>query len=111
MLTELLNATIREYIDPDAQVERVQRAPMADHERGWSGAEVQRQRVTLNTGRSLTLMTKTMPLKERAVLVRLSRQGHANVPFTHTLDLSSPGPVLACMEDLAAPVEAPPPTS
>jgi aminoglycoside phosphotransferase (APT) family kinase protein len=41
-----------------------------------------------------------MPLVERQVGVMLSQHGHAHVPFTHTLDLKSDSPALACMEDI-----------
>src|SRR5215217_6556456 len=49
-----------------------------------------------------------MELKERRVGLLLSAQGHANVPWTHTLDLDTPGPALACMEDVAANPSSPP---
>lgn len=96
----LLQETVARYVAPEATVVAVAPAPMAAHELGWSGAEVRRYRVALDSGDSLTLITKTMPLKERRVLVLLSEQGHANVPFTHTLDLTTDAPALACMQDV-----------
>jgi len=96
----LIRETVACFVSPHARVARVQPIAMASHERGWSGAKIARFRVSLRDGSSLTLLTKTMGLRERRVMDRLTRQGHAHTPFTHAPDLEADGPVLCCMQDL-----------
>ncbi len=98
--TRLIQETVARFVSPHARVARVLPAAMASHEQGWSGAKIARFRVSLRDGASLTLLTKTMGLKERRVMDRLTRQGHAHTPFTHALDLEADSPVLSCMQDL-----------
>lgn len=98
--TRLIRATVARFVSPHARVAGVLPIAMAPHEQGWSGAKIARFRISLRDGASLTLLTKTMGLKERRVMDQLTRQGHAHTPFTYAPDLGTNGPVLACMQDL-----------
>jgi hypothetical protein len=80
----------------------VEAVAMAENERGWSGAEIRRYKVTMQQGDVISLLTKTMPLKERRALDLLSREEHANVPFAFSHDLTTEGMVLACLRDLGS---------
>jgi hypothetical protein len=98
----LIEDTITRYYSPLAQVRHVEPVPMAENERGWSGAEIRRYKVSLQQGNPIMLLTKTMPLKERQVLDLLSQEGHMNVPFAFTHDLTTEGLVLTCLQDLGS---------
>lgn len=96
----LIEETLARYHSPAVQVSHIETVVMADNERGWSGAEIRRYRVNFEQGNSVSLLTKTMLLKERRALDLLSQDGHLNVPFTYTSDLTTEGPVLTCLQDL-----------
>jgi hypothetical protein len=98
----LFEETIARYHSPNTLVTNVEAAPMAEHERGWSGAEIRRYKVSLQQAAPITLLTKTMPLKERRVMDLLSREGHAHTPFAYTCDLTTEGMVLTCLQDLGS---------
>ena len=46
----LIQDTIARYYSPMAQVRQVNPVPMAENERGWSGAEIRRYKVSLQQG-------------------------------------------------------------
>jgi aminoglycoside phosphotransferase (APT) family kinase protein len=96
----LIEETIARFVSPAVRIAQVRALPMEEDEQGWSGAEMGRYLVELDGANSVTVLTKSMPLVERQVGELLSRNGHANVPFTHALDLQTDAPVLACMEDV-----------
>jgi hypothetical protein len=98
----LIEDTVSRYYSPTAKVMRLQLVPMGLDERGWSGAEICRYRVSLEQGDPIWLLTKTMPLKERRVMHLLSEAGHTHVPFVHTHDLTTDAPVLTCLQDLGS---------
>jgi hypothetical protein len=98
----LIEDTIARYRSPRAQVKHVEAVPMAEDERGWSGAEIRRYKVSLQRRNSIMLLTKTMPLKERRVMDLLSQEGQSHVPFAYTHDLTTEGPVLTCLQDLGS---------
>jgi hypothetical protein len=98
----VIEETLARYYSPQARVRQVEPVPMADHERGWSGAEIRRYKVSLQQGEPVSLLTKTMPRKERRVMDLLSQDGHRNVPFAYTHDLTTEGPVLTCLQDLGS---------
>jgi hypothetical protein len=114
----LIQDTIARYYSPLEQVRQVKLVLMAENERGWSGAEIRRYKVSLQQGNPIFLLTKTMSLKERRVLDLLSQEGHMNVPFAFTRDLTTEGLVLTCLQDLGSTrvgipttVDVTPPTS
>jgi Phosphotransferase enzyme family len=96
----LIAETIRCYVSPTARIIALSSHPMAEEERGWSGAELRRYAVKTDGAGTIGLITKTMGLVERQVGEHLSRQGHGNVPYTHALNLDTNVPALACMQDL-----------
>lgn len=98
----LIRETVATHVSPTVRVSTIEPLPLWAHERGWSGAEVRRYQVSLDGAALLTLITKTMPLNERRVVLRLSAQRHAVVPYAHTHDLTTDAPVLTCMQDVAA---------
>lgn len=98
-----MEETVARYVSPAVEITRIHPLLMTDEEQGWSGAELRRYRVELDGAAPVLLLTKTMPLVERQVGALLSDAGHANVPFTHTLDLHTDAPSLTCMEDVGGP--------
>lgn len=103
-LKQLLQETVDRYVLPRARIVSIEPEPMGAHERGWSGDIVRRYRVIYDNlegdAEIVSLLTKTALLKERRVLELLSEQGHANVPYTHSLDLHSDARMLVCLQDL-----------
>jgi hypothetical protein len=96
----LVEETLAAYHSPQASVRQIELAPMAEDERGWSGAEIRRYKVSLQHGDPVMLLAKTMLLKERRALCLLSQEGHAHVPYTYTDDLTTEGMAWSCLQDL-----------
>lgn len=94
--------TVARYHDTHARITDLHAVALARHEQGWSGAALHRYRVVLQDGSSLTVLTKTMPRKERVALALLTSQGHRHTPYVYTRDLDTDGPVLTCMQDLGS---------
>jgi hypothetical protein len=98
--------TLRTYVQPGAVVEEIATMPLADDERGYSGASLHRHVVTFRSSQggreTRTLITKDASLVERRVLAHLTAQGHC-VPFSASLDLITDGPALVCQQDLGPP--------
>jgi thiamine kinase-like enzyme len=69
-----------------------------------SGAVVHRHELILEEEqgdtRHVRLVTKAADLGERRVLALLTAQRQPSVPFSHTLDLASEAPKLACLQDV-----------
>ena len=100
---QLLEQTIRRYVRPGARVVGFDVRPLWENERGYSGAQVERQVVAFRTpegeAETITLITKEASLPERRVLDLLTSQAQC-VPFSHTLDLTTDRPMLVCQQDL-----------
>ncbi len=103
-LHDLLEQTIRRYVHRAAYVITVTTQPMAQNEQGYSGAAMARHVVAFTTPAGETqhvqLITKEASLRERRVLALLVSQ-RQDVPFCHTLDLTTDEPVLMCQQDLS----------
>ncbi|GLV54364.1 hypothetical protein KDH_12120 [Dictyobacter sp. S3.2.2.5] len=70
---------------------------------GLSGARIQRHQITLKAPqgpKQASLVTKEAGLLERSILTILNEQGQQAIPFSHTLDLTTDGPALLCLQDL-----------
>ena len=111
-LHALLEQTIRRHIRPDAHLLTFATQPMQEDEQGYSGARMERHvgsfRTPAGDTQLVTLLTKDASLRERRVLDLLQSQGQC-VPFSHTLDLVTEGPMLVCQQDLSVdPSQAPP---
>lgn len=100
-LLRLIYETISKHISSTVTVARIEPIPIAA---GMSGASVQRYRIFLNRAmdgqESVSLVTKEANLVERRVLALLNEQKQPNVPFSHTLDLTTDAPALVCLQDL-----------
>ena len=68
-LKPLLEQTIRRHIRSDASVVGIETRPMREHERGYSGAQLNRHTVTFRTTPGeeevVTLITEAAPPLER----------------------------------------------
>jgi thiamine kinase-like enzyme len=97
----LLQATVAAHCSPAARIARVDARPIAS---GMSGAAVWRCEVILERASdgidSVRLVTKSAGLRERRVLAWLAAQHQPNVPFCTTLDLTTDGPALVCLQDV-----------
>jgi hypothetical protein len=98
----LVAETVARHHDAHAQVTDIHELALGSQEQGWSGAALRRYRVVLQDGSSLTVLTKTMPRKERVALALLTSQGHRHTPYVYMHDLHTDGPVLTCMQDLGS---------
>jgi aminoglycoside phosphotransferase (APT) family kinase protein len=100
-LHRLLQETVTTHIAPSARLASVETVPLHP---GMSGAAVHRHQVALQhpSGRMdrAQLVTKEAWLRERRVLALLTAQRQPNVPFTHTLDLTTEAPALICQQDV-----------
>src|SRR5258708_3052685 len=94
--------TVPRHHHADARVTDLHDLALGSHEQGWSGAALHRYRVVLQDGSSLTVLTKTMPRKERVALALLTNQGHRHTPYVYTRDLDTDSPILTCMQDLGS---------
>ncbi len=103
-LETLLHETVARYVSPGARLLEMEQLPGGAQ--GFSGATVSYYRVRYATATGniehVTLITKDAPLRERRVLAHLGAQGHATLPFSHTLDLSTDAPVLFCQQYVGA---------
>jgi aminoglycoside phosphotransferase (APT) family kinase protein len=97
----LLQETVSTQISSTARVASREILPIGS---GMSGATLRRYRVTLENSsgesRQVELVTKEAHLRERRVLAWLNTQRQPNVPFSHTLDLTTEGSALICMQDV-----------
>ena len=98
----VVSETVARHHDMHARITDLHELALASHEQGWSGAVLHRCRVMLQDGSSLTVLTKTMPRKERLALALLTSQGHQHTPYVYTPDLDTDRPVLTCMQDLGS---------
>lgn len=78
-------------------------APMAQDERGWSGAEVRRVKAVHDDGSSMNMIFKCAPRKERCAMQALTADGHGHAPAAFSGDLQTDGSAWMAMEDLGAP--------
>jgi Phosphotransferase enzyme family len=99
---QLLQKTVTAHVSPAARMARVETLPAILS--GMSGAAVRRYEVVLegvdDGVRRVRLVTKSADLRERRVLAWLGAQRQPNVPFCTTLDLTTDGPALVCLQDL-----------
>lgn len=100
-LHELVLATVRLHVSPDAHRCEIDSVPM---EPGLSGATVARHHVTFESAGSgpgaVSLVTKQATLLERRVLALLQAQKQPGIAYSHTFDLVTDAPALVCMQDL-----------
>jgi aminoglycoside phosphotransferase (APT) family kinase protein len=100
-LQQLLQETVSIHIAPSAHIASVETVALSP---GLSGAAVHRHQLTLRYPSErvdqIRLITKEAWLRERRVLTLLTSQRQPNVPFTHTLDLTTEGPALICQQDV-----------
>ena len=75
---------------------------MGNNERGWSGAEVRRIKVTYKNGESGTMILKKAEFKERMAMETLTEHGHANTPATFSEGLAAGAPEWMAMQDLGS---------
>jgi aminoglycoside phosphotransferase (APT) family kinase protein len=101
-MEQLLQQTVTAHVSPEARVVRVDTLPAIPS--GMSGAAVRRYEVVLDgvdDGESrVRLVSKSAELRERRVLAWLGAQRQPNVPFCATLDLTTDGPALVCLQDV-----------
>ncbi|GER89804.1 hypothetical protein KDW_39660 [Dictyobacter vulcani] len=101
VLTHLLQTTITRYISAEAQIEQITSSPITP---GLSGTRIQRHHFTLKTPqgpKQASLVTKEAGLLERRILTILNEQAQQAIPFSHTLDLTTDGPALLCLQDIS----------
>jgi aminoglycoside phosphotransferase (APT) family kinase protein len=100
-LQHLLQETVTTHVASSTRIASVETVALSP---GLSGAAVHRHHITLqdSSGRATQaqLVTKEAWLRERRVLALLTAQRQPNVPFTHTLDLTTEGPALICQQDV-----------
>ena len=110
-LVQLFEETIRRHIEPSAAVAGYEPVPTPERERDYGTAAVQRYAVRYDdhAGRraTVTLFIKDAPVVERRVLELFNQLRQVGVPYSHTLDTATDGPVPVCQQDLA-PDEGPP---
>lgn len=98
---ELLQAIVADFFSPTWRIVAVDTRELAS---GLSAAPVRRHELLLEAAggetKSQRLVTKSAELRERRVLAWLTGQQQPNVPFSHTLDLTTDGPALVCMQDV-----------
>jgi hypothetical protein len=97
---ELIGATIAAHIAPGARVVAVREREGGAQ--GFSGALLRYYDITYEqAGLSgeIALVTKEAALVERRALAWLGERG-LPAPFSHTLDLTTDGPALVCMEQV-----------
>ena len=99
----LLEATVSKYVSPEVRILSVRE--LAGHVR-ISNVAVRRYELILAgipTGRAtLRLIIKRSVLSERRVFAHLNAQAQPNVPFSHTLDLTTDAPMPICVQDLGS---------
>lgn len=98
-LHRLFQATLRQWVAPDAVVDAISLLP--ELARDHSGAVVHFYRVMYSSaGRTqpMKLVTKDSPRYERQALALLNAQQHPNIPFSYTPDLDTNTPVLLCQQ-------------
>ncbi len=105
---QLLLETTQKYVSATATISKVENLPI---DPGVSGVNVRRYNLILDDARQVRLVTKPAPLVERRSLALLNQQGHACVPFSHTLDLTTNTTALVCMQDVGAKVVSATPAS
>lgn len=98
--SQLLAATLRRFIAPDAQIAQAGSTPLRG---GMSGATVIRHHIQYTTAAgaaATSLITKEADAREWRVLQHLQSQQLPNIPFAHALDDAPGKRILICMQDL-----------
>jgi aminoglycoside phosphotransferase (APT) family kinase protein len=97
----LLSETVAAHVSPSARVVQGEAYPL---QANMSGARMYRCDVLLDTAvgspKTLSLVIKEAELVERRALAHLNQQGQPNVPYTHSLDLSTNGAMWMAMQYL-----------
>lgn len=99
--TTLLAQTLARYVDPAAQIERIEYVDLSS---GLSGAPVRRYTIAYAASSggnaSTSLVTKLVERREWLTLRHLNAQRQPNIPFAHALDEVRGEQVLICMQDV-----------
>ncbi|HZG67640.1 MAG TPA: aminoglycoside phosphotransferase family protein [Herpetosiphonaceae bacterium] len=102
---QLFEQTLQRFVTPSAHVVHIEELPSGSQ--GYSGSNVRHFAVAYKDARgdcrSTRLVTKDAPLLERRILAYLSNQGHAHIPFSSTLDLTTDAPALVCQRYIGVP--------